>query len=217
MKRFPPHRGRNILRSALDRIADRFGYIPKAQLDGALVLEGHVYVQVSGKEEIYLGQNIITERMSAHVAGLIAATDFTTYIGSPTGGFKEGDPVFPVELVIGTGTVPAAKTDIALDEPILTPSPGLAEVVYPLDRILVYQDPSSYGTDPIAVSFFFEIPSGESYDDGAGGSTNNLTIQEWGLRDAFGGMGGPRLLARKVATISKLSELDLTVRWEIRT
>lgn len=208
MNRFPPRPGRRA-RALFDKLRT---WASRALDNDSLRLEGHVYVQHGG-QEIYLGRNIITNRMSLNVAGLIAAKTLhlpAVYIGDQ--GYNESDAVYPLELYIGSGTTPATKDDLALASPILTPSPGLAPVSYPLDSILYYQTKASYGTDPIAVSFFFNIPAGESYDDGAGGSTNNIVIREWGMRDGAG-----QLVTRKVATIDKLSELDLRVRWEIRT
>ena len=206
MMRFPPLPGRRA-RALFDRART---WAARLLDEDSLRLEGHVYISVGGGKEQYLGRNVITNRLSLNVAGLIATTIPPSggWIGDP--GYNEGDLIFPVELVIGSGNTPATKADLALLTPILKPS--LAEAVYPLSQVLVYNTKAQYLTDPIAVSFFFDIPAGESYDDGLGGSTNNVVIREWGMRDATTG-----LLTRKVATVDKLSELDARIRWELRT
>lgn len=224
------HRGRKSPEPLLDRFLGVLGLARRRHLlellhkveNSYIKLEGHVWAELRKDgallEEVYLGENVITQRMRANVAGLIARTAPAppgSYIGDL--GFTEADIVFPVRLGIGLGTTPALTEDTGLVTPITLLG---TRVFYELDRIFVRQNPASYGADPIHVAFFFEIPSGESYDDPGGGTTTNLTIEEWGLFDDFGGPGPSvdnRLLARKVAEISKLSELDLTIRWEIRT
>ena len=218
------------LKSLLDVVADRFGYAPKSALDSFLKLEGHVYVTAGDGPEKYLGQNVITEKMRVNAAGLLArvAADWPlppltaapTYLGDP--GYTSADAVFPTFLAVGTGTRPAATTDTDMDSPLLVAG---SIRYYPIQSVLFHNTPGGYPAGiPISVSYYFNIPAGEMYDTPSG-PTTDVDFQEWGLfgenRTTGASLSPPPadndMLARKVARVSKISALDLTVRWELRT
>ncbi len=220
------------LKSLLDVVADRFGYAPKSALDSFLKLEGHVYVTAGDGPETYLGQNVITEKMRVNAAGLLArvAADWPvplhlatppTYLGDP--GYTSADAKFPTFLAVGTGTRPAATTDTDMDSPLLVAG---SIRYYPIQSVRFHNTPGGYPAGiPISVSYYFNIPAGEMYDTPSG-PTTDVDFQEWAL---FGEncpnpaavLSPPPadndMLARKVARVSKISALELTVRWELRT
>ena len=75
------------------------------------------------------------------------------------------------------------------------------------------------------MSYYFNIPAGEMYDTPSG-PTTDVDFQEWALfgenrPDPVAALSPPPadndMLARKVARVSKISALELTVRWELRT
>lgn len=199
---------RKRLQSLYERVASR---VARKMFPSALFLEGHVYVETADGSEVYLGQNVVTEQMRIAVAGLLARPNAAgvDYLGDT--GYDSSDPVFPVALLVGHGTDPAVTTDTLTEFSPYELNGNRVE--YPLKRILFYGNPVSYGTDPIQVAFFFDIPQGEVYEDPVSGDpSDDVMIEEWGMVD-----GQDRLLTRKVTSFSKLPNLALTVRWEIRT
>lgn len=199
---------RKRLQSLYEKVAHR---VAKTLSPSAIHLEGHVYVETADGGEVYLGQNVVTEQMRVAVAGLLARPTAAgvDYIGDT--GYDASDPIFPTALIVGHGTDPAVTTDTLADFSPYELSGSRVE--YPLKRVLFYGNPVSYGTDPIQVAFFFDIPQAEEYEDPVTGvPSDDVMIEEWGMVDAL-----DRLLTRKVTSFSKLPNLALTVRWEIRT
>jgi hypothetical protein len=215
------------LKSLLDVVADRLGYTPKSTLDSFLKLEGHVYVTAGDGPETYLGQNVITEKMRVNAAGLLARRATDPWDVGPPGylgdsGYTSTDQVFPTYLAVGTGTRPAAATDTDMDSPLLVAG---SIQYYPIQNVRFHNTPGGYPAGiPISVSYYFNIPAGELYDTPSG-ATTDVDFQEWGLFGENRTEGASLLpppddndmLARKVARVSKISALDLTVRWELRT
>jgi hypothetical protein len=214
-------------KSLLDVVADRLGYAPKSAVESLLKLEGHVYVTAGEGPEVYLGQNVITEKMRVNAAGLLARTAADPWAVGPPAylgdtGYTSGDQVFPTYLAVGTGTRPAATTDTDMDSPLLVAG---SIQYYPVQSVRFHNTPGGYPAGiPISVSYYFNIPAGELYDTPSG-PTTDIDFQEWAL---FGENPTPGaslspppadndMLARKVARVSKISALDLTVRWELRT
>lgn len=211
--------------SVLDSLLGMCGLVRKATVDRMMsehiLVEGHVTVMgfdpVTGRKKLhqYLGQNVVTERFRINVAGLIARPSVisppgVTYDDDP--GFNESDVIFPVQLSVGVGTTPALTTDTALDQQL---EDGSSPKFFDLQRILFRDNVIDYGTDPIHVGFYFDIPAGTLFDDPdnpGGPQITNVDFQEWGLHD-----GNDNLLARKVQELTMLADLDLTVKWEIRT
>lgn len=193
-------------------LLERAGHtLSKRLAPSSIHLEGHVFAETP-TGEVYLGQNMVTQQLRIAVAGLLArpfAGAGVTYLADT--GYTATDSVFPAELWVGYGNTPALTTD-TLGE--FTPFKlAGTPVKYPLKRILFHNNVPGFGVDPIHVAFFFDIPQHEVYDDPVSGDpTSDVMIQEWGMVDQ-----SERLLARKVTSFSKLPDLALTIRWEIRT
>lgn len=208
-------------RAVLDRIARRLGYVPAGD---HLRLEGHVYARVGEGPEIYIGPNVLTRQMRVNAARLLARTAVTWPHGpvsyaAGVEGLTWVDPAFPAYLAVGTGVTAATAQDWTMVSPLLS---GGSTAYYPLQSVTVYDTPGAYDPNPISVSFFFNIPAGEAWD----GVGTDVTIAEWAL---FNDNPPPLLLpptdpeinqnmlARRVRSVTKVSDLDLTVRWELRT
>ena len=216
------------LRPLIDRVAAHCGYVPEQLVAEAMRIEGHVYVRWEGDEdEIYLGENVITEKMRINAAGLLARPPGDwgfgppAYLGTASGYSSAVDNRFPTKLAVGTGTTAAASSQFTMDTPLYVAG---AVAYYPLQSVRFHDTVGGYPAGiPISCSYYFDIPAGESYDGGIG---TDVDFQEWALFGPAGGSPLPAMsdpvsdedmLARKVARLSKLSGLDLTVRWEIRT
>ena len=201
------------LRSILDFVADHLGYEPK--ISDALKIAGHVFAEYRDADgvlvrEQYLGKNTVTQAQRIYVAGLLARTS-AEVPGAVSFDFDEGytatEPVFPLELGVGIGTTAALPIDTDLEDPLLI---GASPARYALTRIFFSRTVLGYGTDPIGVSFFFDIPAGESYTTYG----TSVDYQEF----AMFAPGAPDvMLARKVIRLEKISPLALTIRWEFRT
>jgi len=215
----------NRFRSLLDIVADRLGYAPKGvSLDDTILRGAYWFVSVGGGPEISLGKNLLTLKMRANAAGLLARTFAETgVLYDADQGWVATDPVCPTQLAVGQGTTAAQRGDWTMYDPLLVPG-GATVKYFPLTRILFHKNPASYSPPslPISVSYFFDIPAGEMFE----GVGTDVDFQEWALF----GPAAPALLApptdpeidqdmlaRKVTRLSKISDLDLTVRWELRT
>lgn len=232
MKVFQPRHGIRKRATHSQSLVDQaLGLLGLARIkklrETSVLIEGHVYATFSKNgvviEEHYLGQNVVNNLFRNNVAGLIARPKADTDSLAPAPvdyisdqGYDTTSDILPIWLGVGVGTTAATTDDVAMESPLYAPGPG-AQVFYPLKRIFYDRDETAYAPDPIHCAFFFDIPSGESYENPVGGgATNNVTITEWALFDSDA-IGSRNMLAHKIATISKLSELDLTIRWEIRT
>jgi len=215
----------NPIRSILDHFAATLGYVPKrAQIEDTIFRGAYWYVSVGSGPEVCIGKNILTRKMRVNAAGLLARTSMHWGVAyDDVEGYDSAAPVFPTQLAVGTGVTAAKSTDWTMYEPLLDVG-GAAVTYYPLTRVLFHTDPDLYSPAlPISVSYYFDIPAGELYEGYPAGAVD---FQEWAL---FGPaaplmldaptdpVADQDMLARKVVRLSKISALDLTVRWELRT
>lgn len=211
----------------IERLARKRGILGSEQP----VVTGHLHARLGDGPEVCLGANTLTEEYSVEIACLLArnaasylAVDGVSVTYDVDEGFTDSDSVFPTQLAIGTGVSDAEKTDKTLENPLTIAG---STAYYPLTRIDVRRTPAQYTPPsfPIGVNFFFVIPSGELWDDGSGGTTGDVTIQEWALfgpaapaiLPAYPGSSDVDMKTRRVTPFGKVVDADLTIRYELRT
>jgi len=192
----------------------------------------------------YLGKNTIMYPLRVIVAKLLARKAVDVLADSPTSSFPLGidgydadDNVFPAYVYIGIDSTPATPEDTRLGYYLTTTDdPGDPPIRFPLSRVLVRSSKAQYDAvfEQINVAFEFDIPNG-TLRSAPDAETTPYLLREFGLTSNDGDeypivgapavLGDPQidtgspptLLARKVATVIKLSEFSITIRWEIRT
>lgn len=209
-------------RSILEIVNDRLQTILENRLDSVSV-SGHLYLETE-EGEIYLGRNRVTRTFRNFVAGILARPDTITV--PPDGwngsskvvdrlgdeGISPANVYLPVYLGIGESTASPTGDEgnwgATPTDPI---NKGGVPCLFQLQNVHWNADPTDYGSAPIAVSFYFDIP--ELFDVTVGGSpTTSFQINEWALLSE-----DKKVLARKYAPFNKLPEFGVTLRWEIRT
>ena len=251
--------GRNIYKQLVRGVDRALGIVGLVRMkrvkhSNRLLREGRVFIdkKIDGVvvETLDLGTNTLSYPFRVAVAKILARKEaqVQAVLGAgstfPNGkdGFDYTDQsAFPVYLYIGIDNTPSDATDTRLAYYLTeTDTPGDPPLRYTLSRTTIQDTKAEYDllSEPINVSFEFDIPAGTLRSGGAAEATPYM-IREWGLSANDGvipatdhpivgapamvgdpqidNANGPTQLARKTADVIKIVEMGLTVRWEIRT